>query len=153
MPLGTAIVKISRMERVISPQIPKKIFTENEITYISTCSLEKYQVRFDEKYLPLTEKYGERRYNWAKTSTVLQEKFKKEYPAHLHIDLLPAYQRQGWGGKLINALFEHLKSKNVKGVMLTTGKTNETACNFYKKYGFELLGTDGDDAAFGFKLI
>ena len=36
MPLGTDIVKISRMERVISPQIPKKIFTENEITYINT---------------------------------------------------------------------------------------------------------------------
>ena len=36
MPLGTDIVKISRMERVISPQIPKKIFTENEIAYINT---------------------------------------------------------------------------------------------------------------------
>ncbi len=36
MPLGTDIVKISRMERVITPEIPRKIFTENEIAYINT---------------------------------------------------------------------------------------------------------------------
>lgn len=112
-----------------------------------------YKKIFDEKYLPLTEKFGDGRYEWARTSTDLHQMYKADYPAHLHIDILPEYQRQGWGGKLINALFEHLKSKNIKGVMLTTGKTNETACNFYKKHGFELVGTSGDDAAFGMKLV
>ncbi len=114
---------------------------------------DRYKKIFDEKYLPKTEKFGEEKYNWALRSTDLQQKHKERYPAHLHIDLLPEYQRKGFGGKLINALFEHLKSKNICGVMLTTGKTNETACNFYKKYGFELIEISGDDAAFGMKLL
>ena len=36
MALGTDIVKISRMESVIFPEFPRKIFTENEIAYINT---------------------------------------------------------------------------------------------------------------------
>ncbi|MBQ4626935.1 MAG: GNAT family N-acetyltransferase [Clostridia bacterium] len=113
---------------------------------------DRYKKIFDEEYLPKTKQYGEKKYHWAETSTLLHEKHKQTYPAHLHIDLLPEYQRKGFGGKLIHTLFDHLRSKNIPGVMLTTGKTNETACNFYKKYGFELVEISGDDAAFGMKL-
>lgn len=120
---------------------------------ICTENYDRYKKIFDKNYLPLTKPQGEEYYNWAKTSTILQEKYKSDYPAHLHIDLLPDYQRQGWGGKLLNILFEHLRSKNIKGVMLTAGSENVNAGNFYRKYGFEQIEILGTDVAFGIKLI
>lgn len=63
--------------------------------------------------------------------------YRKEYPAHLHIDILPEYQRQGVGHLLMNALVENLKSKNIRGVMLCVGTKNIKGMSFYKKYGFE----------------
>ncbi len=113
---------------------------------------ENFKPVYDEKYVPEIEKYDKKYMEWARGAYILQEKFKEEYPAHLHIDILPEYQRLGWGGKLINSLVNHLKEKGIKGVMLTTGTGNETANNFYKKYGFEILEILGTDIAFGMKL-
>lgn len=114
---------------------------------------DKYKKIFDEKYLPLNKPLEPRLYQWAEVSTVLQNKYKKEYPAHLHIDLLPPYHRKGYGGKLIKTLFEHLKNKGVCGVMLTAGPQNEAGVNFYKKHGFTLLEQTEADVAFGMKLL
>ncbi|MBQ8227990.1 MAG: GNAT family N-acetyltransferase [Clostridia bacterium] len=111
-----------------------------------------YKKIFDEEYLPLAEKCGEELYKWALVSTVLQNKYKATYPAHLHIDLLPDYHRQGWGGKLLNTLFDHLRSKGISGVMLTAGTDNINAGNFYKKQGLTHLENLGTDVAFGIKL-
>ena len=112
-----------------------------------------YKKIFDKEYLPLSEHLGDEFYSWAKTSTVLQNKHKADYPAHLHIDLLPAYHRKGWGSRLIDTLAEHLKAKGVKGVMLTTGTDNVNACNFYKKYGFTQVEILDTDVAFGLSLV
>ena len=110
-----------------------------------------YKKIFDEEYLELTRPQGEGLYNWAKTSTVLQAKYKDEYPAHLHIDLTPPYHRKGFGGQLIKALCHHLAQKGVKGVMLTVGDKNVNGINFYKKCGFTLLEHADTDVAFGIK--
>lgn len=115
-------------------------------------NFDEFKPVFDADYLPLTEKWGADRYEWASTAYVLQEKYKDIYPAHLHIDILPEYHRKGCGGKLINALFDHLRSKGIKGVMLTVGSRNFTGIGFYKKYGFELVEEWEDDIAFGMKL-
>lgn len=112
-----------------------------------------YKKTFDAEYLPLSKHLGDEFYHWADTSTILQNKYKADYPAHLHIDLLPEYQRKGWGGKLINALAEHLKAKGIKGVMLTAGTENVNAGSFYKKYGFSLLEIYDTDVAFGLSLV
>lgn len=112
---------------------------------------DKYKEIFDRDYLPLTEKYGPQRYQWALTSSDPQRLFKDEYPAHLHIDILPEYHRMGLGGKLVDALREHLASKGIEGVCLTCGPKNERAVNFYKKRGFTLLSIDDEDACFGIK--
>ena len=85
-------------------------------------------------------------------STNIHEKFKDEYPAHFHINILPEYQRFGAGGKLINALFDHYRAKGIKGVMLCCNSENEVGLNFYKKYGFTVLEETKDDVAFGMKL-
>ena len=62
--------------------------------------------------------------------------FYKKYPAHLHIDILPEYQRMGLGSQLMDTLTAHLRQKGVCGVMLGVGSKNEKGKSFYKKYGF-----------------
>lgn len=89
---------------------------------------------------------------YASTSTVVQEKFKKDYPAHLHIDILYDYHRMGLGRKLMDALVSHLKEKGIKGIVLGVSAQNEKGINFYKKYGFRLLEETPDSLAFGIKL-
>lgn len=62
--------------------------------------------------------------------------YAKRYPAHLHIDILPVYQRQGWGTVLMDVLTNHLRAKSIPAVMLVVGSSNEKGMRFYKKYGF-----------------
>ena len=64
--------------------------------------------------------------------------YKKDYPAHLHIDILPDYQSKGIGSKLIKAFCDNLKEQDVKGVMLIVGSENEGARRFYERNGFTL---------------
>ena len=66
-----------------------------------------------------------------------------EYPAHLHIDIDPEYQRMGIGKAMMDALLSHYKEKGVKGVMLGVDPENIKGVSFYKKYGFTPLDTEG----------
>ena len=81
-----------------------------------------------------------------------QEKYKADYPAHLHIDLLPEFQHMGLGRKLMDALCEDLSSKGVKGIVLTVWIRNDNARRFYEKYGFTLLETKKTSVVYGLKL-
>ena len=69
--------------------------------------------------------------------------FYPEYPAHLHIDIDPRYQRMGIGHALMNALLSNYRGKGVKGVMLGVDPNNTKGVSFYKKYGFTPLDTNG----------
>jgi ribosomal protein S18 acetylase RimI-like enzyme len=62
-----------------------------------------------------------------------------DYPAHLHIDLLPSLQGAGWGRKLIETLLAALRARNVPGVYLGVDATNIGAIAFYRKIGFAVL--------------
>jgi ribosomal protein S18 acetylase RimI-like enzyme len=62
-----------------------------------------------------------------------------EYPAHMHIDLLPELQGQGFGRKLVRALVSELASREVPGVWLEYGIDNVNAAAFYRRLGFEPL--------------
>ncbi|HEY0259747.1 MAG TPA: GNAT family N-acetyltransferase [Lacisediminihabitans sp.] len=68
-----------------------------------------------------------------------------EYPAHLHIDLLPELQGQGLGRRLVRALLAELRSRGVPGVWLEYGPDNQNAAGFYRRLGFAPLpsGTSG----------
>lgn len=63
----------------------------------------------------------------------------KQYPAHLHIDILDGYQRQGVGRRLVDAQLEHLRSKGACGVYLGVSADNDKGVPFYRKYGFREL--------------
>ena len=89
---------------------------------------------------------------YAISSVEAHEKYKEDYPAHLHIDLLPEYQHMGLGRKLMDALCDKLRSKNVKGVMLTVWSNNHNAIKFYEKYGYKHIETKETTLAYGLKL-
>jgi GNAT superfamily N-acetyltransferase len=63
----------------------------------------------------------------------------KDYPAHLHIDLLPCLQGKGCGRLLVNSLCEELARQGVPGVHLGVGTNNQGAIAFYQKTGFTVL--------------
>jgi ribosomal protein S18 acetylase RimI-like enzyme len=58
------------------------------------------------------------------------------YPAHLHIDLLPEYQRAGHGRRLLYTLLAALRNKGVSAVHLGMVTTNAPARVFYDRLGF-----------------
>ena len=107
---------------------------------------------FLSEYRTKIKKWEFKRRKSALRSVIPHEKYKEEYPAHLHIDVLPEYQRMGLGHKMTDALLAHLKAKGIKGVMLTTWIKNEKGRGFYDKYGFTLLAEMKNCAVYGIKL-
>ncbi|NTV39335.1 MAG: GNAT family N-acetyltransferase [Demequinaceae bacterium] len=65
-----------------------------------------------------------------------------EFPAHLHIDLLPELQGAGWGRRLIDTLLAQLAEQGVEGVHLVAPRANVAAQAFYPKVGFAPVGED-----------
>jgi GNAT superfamily N-acetyltransferase len=59
-----------------------------------------------------------------------------DYPAHLHIDLLPSHQRAGYGRKLIHTLFDAFQRVGVQQVYLAALTANTAAVAFYDRLGF-----------------
>jgi ribosomal protein S18 acetylase RimI-like enzyme len=74
-----------------------------------------------------------------------------EYPAHLHIDLLPHVQGKGVGRMMMDRLFAELKSRGVLGVHLGADPRNKRAIGFYEHLGFTHLD-DEDDVVMGIRL-
>lgn len=58
------------------------------------------------------------------------------YPAHLHIDLLPDWQRRGFGRVLMHAFLDALRDKGVAAVHLSMLTANTAARAFYDRLGF-----------------
>ncbi|MDP3951904.1 GNAT family N-acetyltransferase [Microbacterium sp.] len=73
----------------------------------------------------------------------------EQYPAHLHIDLLPETQGQGLGRRLIETLFAELRRRGVKGLHLGMNPANEGAAAFYERLGMERLPADEGSRSYG----
>jgi ribosomal protein S18 acetylase RimI-like enzyme len=69
-----------------------------------------------------------------------------EFPAHLHIDLLPELQGQGFGRALIRTELAALRERGVAGVFLTMSPTNVGARAFYDRLGFHELPSSTPDS-------
>ncbi|MBI3677432.1 MAG: GNAT family N-acetyltransferase [Proteobacteria bacterium] len=79
----------------------------------------------------------------------------ENYPSHLHINLLPRLQGQGWGKRLIDRWLETMKKNGSRGVHLGVGAVNARAVDFYRAYGFEEIERTGppfDVIFFGLRL-
>ena len=61
----------------------------------------------------------------------------KDYPAHMHIDILPKYQKQGLGRKLIDAFTAAMNREGIKGIHLLMAQANVEAGMFYARTGWQ----------------
>jgi len=55
--------------------------------------------------------------------------------------VLPEQQRYGIGGHLLEAVVNHARDKGAEGVWLSAWEDATWAVNFYRKHGFETVGT------------
>ncbi|MBX9246023.1 GNAT family N-acetyltransferase [Actinotalea ferrariae] len=64
------------------------------------------------------------------------------YPAHLHIDVLPAHQGAGHGRALIRTFLAALRERGVPAVHLGMVTTNTPARAFYDRLGFHEIALE-----------
>ena len=76
----------------------------------------------------------------------------EQYPAHLHIDLLPRVQGQGWGRELMQTFWQHLRDQRVTGVHLGVSAKNMGGIAFYQKLGFKMLRDHSSWQVYGLLL-
>ncbi len=62
-----------------------------------------------------------------------------DYPAHLHIDLLPDFQGRGWGRRLLETFFAALHRAGAERVHLGMVSVNTGARAFYDRTGFHVI--------------
>lgn len=72
----------------------------------------------------------------------------EDYPAHLHINLLPPAQGRGQGRGLIQTFVGRLKQNNIDGLHFSVSGKNTRAIAFYRHMGFEVL----KEADFGVQM-
>jgi ribosomal protein S18 acetylase RimI-like enzyme len=65
-----------------------------------------------------------------------------QYPAHLHIDLLPGFQGSGYGRQLIEAFCGCVAEAGAAGVHVCVVTENARALGFYDRLGFTGLPVD-----------
>lgn len=87
------------------------------------------------------------------TGDIPSKEILHNYPAHLHIDLLPEIQGKGYGKLMIQTFFSALKGKSCPGVHLGVSNKNTKAISFYKKRGFSVLEEDSQGCMLGIKFI
>lgn len=63
-----------------------------------------------------------------------------QYPAHLHIGILPEWRRRGLGGHLMQRYADHLRQRGVPGYHLYASSFHPLGIAFYHKLDLELLG-------------
>jgi ribosomal protein S18 acetylase RimI-like enzyme len=76
----------------------------------------------------------------------------EQYPAHLHVNILPEFQGKGYGKMLMDVFIQKLQQLGVGGVHLGMVGSNEGARRFYERLGFQLCDEvldDGDSGEVG----
>jgi ribosomal protein S18 acetylase RimI-like enzyme len=68
--------------------------------------------------------------------------YDERWPAHLHIDLLPAIRGRGVGATLVRRWLEMLRAAGVPGCHLETLGQNHAAISFFESAGFRRMGTN-----------
>jgi ribosomal protein S18 acetylase RimI-like enzyme len=73
----------------------------------------------------------------------------RDFPAHLHIDLMERARGQGWGRILIERLLTDLRRRGIPGVHLGVDPTNDNAIGFYRHLGFREVAREPGDLLMG----
>ncbi len=75
--------------------------------------------------------------------------FVDQYPAHLHIDIVPVGQGQGFGFDLMERFWEVLKKGGIAGLHLEVGLSNQRAVKWYRKIGYHSVRRTERTEVFG----
>jgi ribosomal protein S18 acetylase RimI-like enzyme len=75
-----------------------------------------------------------------------------DYPAHLHIDLLPIGQGQGWGRMMMQTFLDRLRALQVPAVHLGVGRRNTRGVAFYERVGFHVVKSIEGGILYGMHL-
>lgn len=62
-----------------------------------------------------------------------------DYPAHLHIGLIPGYRRRGLGRRLLAHFIDGLRERDVPALHVSYLTANVLAAAFYQRMGFRVL--------------
>jgi GNAT superfamily N-acetyltransferase len=76
----------------------------------------------------------------------------REFPAHLHIDLLERTRGQGTGRAMVERNLATLRSLGAPGLHLDVVAVNANAIAFYEHLGFHALERRGDSLFMGMEL-
>lgn len=76
---------------------------------------------------------------------------RKENAQIVRMSVKSEFRRNGIGYKILNALIDNIKTRNINEIILETTKTWLEVITFYKNYGFEITHKEDDDIYF--KLI
>ncbi|WP_336748238.1 GNAT family N-acetyltransferase [Pantoea vagans] len=121
---------------------------DNEVQgyVVATPDTRAFEAQLQAEWWPqLQEKYRDRSPSAPLDSKVLDairhpdqaaETLVTQWPAHLHINLLPAAQKGGWGRRMIEHELAALRAAGVSGVHLGVSLQNEQVCAFYARMGF-----------------
>ena len=67
----------------------------------------------------------------------------RQYPAHMHLNLLPRLQHQGLGTVLLRAWLELARRRGAPAVHVGVNRANVRALQFWARHGFQPLTADG----------
>ena len=76
-----------------------------------------------------------------------------EYPSHGHIDLLPEFQGQGWGRKVMQSMEKALSSLDSPGFHLRVSQHNIRGLKFYAALGYQEIMSRESEVIVGKRLI
>lgn len=110
----------------------------------------QFAARFPRPAAPTTREHKTIEYAYARRPG--RESNAGEYPAHLHIDLLPEAQGQGLGRRLLETLFAELRRRGVLGLHLGIDPVNRGAAKFYERIGMERLPAERGAITYGVRL-
>ena len=74
----------------------------------------------------------------------ISDELAREFPSHLHINLVPRLQGQGIGQQLIATVLSALREQGSHGLHLRVRPGNRRAVGFYRHVGFAELPTEED---------
>ncbi|MEN0022976.1 GNAT family N-acetyltransferase [Microbacterium sp. LWO14-1.2] len=133
---------------------------ERVIGYIvATDDTEAFQTWFRDEWWPaLTTKYPRAADPSTREEKMVEYGYRQapgtnalagDYPAHLHIDLLPETQGQGLGRRLIETLFAELTRRGVPALHLGMDPKNLGAAAFYERLGMTPLPAEPGGQSYG----
>lgn len=129
------------------------IGAKNSVEFFKRCEIEWFPVLRERYTMPTEEddSLDARIIRLIHKGQIVKDEV-KDYPAHLHINLLPVAQGQGLGRKIINTFTDRLKQLSVPSLHLEVGKKNEGAIVFYESVGFHRIVEYEFSIAFGMHL-